>query len=966
MMNELTRLATKPLTRRRFLEGMGAAGAVATLASCGDAGKGVGTLFEDTSGRPAVPAIAGVVVAGASPHNCGGKACITKAYVENGVVKRFVTDERPDRNIIDGTGDDPQRRACVRCRAKKGFLYRADRLLKPLKQMGTRGDVNGFVEISWDQAFTEIAASLKDIAARPPWGAKSLYATYASGSSGSYPGTQHGRLLNLLGGSMSHRQDYSWPGYEHVTPFIMGGSTPDGSSRQDCFNAEQIILWSLNHGETIWGGNSMWYTQQAKEKGIPVISIESRVSMTSATVATQSIMLMPGTDAALVLAMMYHLLAEPSVDGTRAAGSFLDPVFIKKYVHGFYDEAAPSLYRTVLPGGSYAVPAGASLSAYVLGNETALVTAGLNAGTSIYPETIGYNYVDPADPLTGKRVPCYGQVPKTPEWAEGITGVPAATIRQLAESIATKKTTCWMGSGLQRHYEQEQGIWLISILQFITGNFGQAGRMFGFHTDRRATSSGSPSGQFSSVSKPASGTPSYGYDTGKLTSAANTWTGTRTTFPVFIWPDIAKNGGTGQSDWNDPQVRAAPPMKAILNFAGNILVNQTGDSNYMKRILSDRSKVEIIVVADHYMTASAAYADYVLPAATSFEKTSYLTGGWNAGELMTFMGKAHEPLGDAKEDFFIIEGIAEKAGVKAKFNDGRDGWTSAQYVKDAFDKGSISTKISWEEWTETGAYVPQAAGATVTISHERYLAAPATNPKTTPSGKVEAFCQAMVEDYCARGYDNIDPAADLVGGGALFHPAAYTASDKSATSTRGRFVYPIPMYIPLYEGLHADGSEPDPLGLEAKGYRCLLNTFHIMYRSHSTHANNAFMTELFKKDARGQPAFLDPRKRTGLATWDDGVYEPIWINPETARQLGVTHGDRVLVSNGRGKLYASAHVTQRARPRVVYLGQGAWHQPNSAGIDVGGCANTLTSARPSRIGCGMTLGNGTLVKIEKA
>jgi anaerobic dimethyl sulfoxide reductase subunit A len=395
-------------------------------------------------------------------------------------------------------------------------------------------------------------------------------------------------------------------------------------------------------------------------------------------------------------------------------------------------------------------------------------------------------------------------------------------------------------------------------------------------------------------------------------------------------------------------------MKAILNFGGNILVNQTGDANYMTGVVGDRANVPLIVVADHYMTASAAMADYVLPAATAWEKTSYATT-WNAGENTIFMGKAVEPLGQALEDFKIVEGIADKAGVKAKFNDGKDGWTSLQYVKEAFDKTTaLNSKITWDQWVADGIYSTTNPAASEVIAHQAFLQDPVKSPKNTPSGKFEAYCQAMFEDYSARGYGNVD------GAGA---PLAGPLQDGS---TAARFVYPIPMYIPLYEGLHADGSEPDPLRLKAKGYVNLLNTFHIQYRSHSTHNNNAFLNELYKKDARGQPAFLSPRTRTTRAVWDDGVYEPIWINPATAAEHGIATGNRVLVSNERGRLYASAVVTERARPRVLYLGQGAWHQLDAAGVDVGGCANTVTSARPSRIGCGMTLGNGTLVKVEKA
>jgi anaerobic dimethyl sulfoxide reductase subunit A len=176
------------------------------------------------------------------------------------------------------------------------------------------------------------------------------------------------------------------------------------------------------------------------------------------------------------------------------------------------------------------------------------------------------------------------------------------------------------------------------------------------------------------------------------------------------------------------------------------------------------------------------------------------------------------------------------------------------------------------------------------------------------------------------------------------------------------------MYIPLIEGRHADESaipHPDVLGLRSQGYKLMLATWHIQYRSHSTLNNNAFMNERFKKDAQGKPAFLNPRTRTSREVWDDGVYEECWINPATAGNAGIAEGDRVLISSARGKIYASAHITQRVSPLSVYIGQGSWRKMED-GVDVGGCGNTLTAARPTRICQGMTLAGGTLVKIQKA
>ncbi len=72
------------------------------------------------------------------------------------------------------------------------------------------------------------------------------------------------------------------------------------------------------------------------------------------------------------------------------------------------------------------------------------------------------------------------------------------------------------------------------------------------------------------------------------------------------------------------------------------------------------------------------------------------------------------------------------------------------------------------------------------------------------------------------------------------------------------------------------------------------------------------------------------------------------------------------ISNDRGAIYASAQFTETVPKNVIFIGQGGWHSLDKDGVDEGGCANTLTSLRPSRIAKFMTLANDCRVKIEKA
>ncbi len=64
--------------------------------------------------------------------------------------------------------------------------------------------------------------------------------------------------------------------------------------------------------------------------------------------------------------------------------------------------------------------------------------------------------------------------------------------------------------------------------------------------------------------------------------------------------------------------------------------------------------------------------------------------------------------------------------------------------------------------------------------------------------------------------------------------------------------------------------------------------------------------------------------------------------PNHASERKIKHGDIVDVFNERGRIRIVAKVTERIMPGVICVYQGAWYNPNEEGVDIGGCANTLT------------------------
>jgi len=94
----------------------------------------------------------------------------------------------------------------------------------------------------------------------------------------------------------------------------------------------------------------------------------------------------------------------------------------------------------------------------------------------------------------------------------------------------------------------------------------------------------------------------------------------------------------------------------------------------------------------------------------------------------------------------------------------------------------------------------------------------------------------------------------------------------------------------------------------------------------------------------------------------------LWIHPADAGARSIRYGDPVRIFNDRGEVQITANVTERIRPGVVALPQGVWYDPAEPGrpgsVDRGGCANVLTSDRPTPL-AGATAQHTCLVQVAR-
>lgn len=361
-------------------------------------------------------------------------------------------------------------------------------------------------------------------------------------------------------------------------------------------------------------------------------------------------------------------------------------------------------------------------------------------------------------------------VAKTPEWAEAITGVPAEAVRSLAIRYAEAKPAALIqGLGAQRHAYGEQSARGAILLACMTGNVGVSGGWAcgGAQMERH------PYPGFPQVENP------YGMK-----------------IPTYLWTEaIVRGHEMTELDGVTGGAQLDSDIKMMINLAGNCLINQHGDINRTAEILKDTSKCEFILCSDLFMTASAKFADILLPGVSMFE-TENITAPWIYGDFIGYNNKIIEPLYEGRFEYDWLAEVAEKLGLGEAFTEGRTGSEWLEHIYGELRK--IETELpEFEEFKRAGIYRYKNNPPVIAFEKERMD--PEKYPFPTPSGKVEIFSEKV---YRTEYRD--------------FFPA-------------------IPRYVEPPEGVS------DPL---RERYPLQLIGWHTKRRCHSVHDNNRALHKL--------------------------------------------------------------------------------------------------------------------------
>ncbi|TFH34788.1 MAG: dimethyl sulfoxide reductase subunit A, partial [Bacteroidia bacterium] len=589
---------------------------------------------------------------------CPSHNCGGKCLLKLHVSNGVITRIETDDRQNDDISD-PQLRACLRGRAYRKRQYHPDRLKYPLKRTGKRGE-GKFERITWDEAYDIMHSEISRIISE--YGNSAIHVPYGTGSytntNGRWPVS---RFMNMIGGSLGFYNSYSWACINIATPYMFG-TLESGNQRQDWMNSKYILMWGWNPAEMKDGTNSDYFIRRARENGTRVVCIDPRLSQSVVALADEWIPIRPGTDTAMMSAMAYVIINE----------GLTDYDFIKRCCSGFDASSMPAGYEDC-----------ESYTDYITGR------------------------------LDG--------IAKTPEWAEKITMVPAATIIRIAREYATLgPSVLYQGYGMQRRAYGEQVVRAGSTLAAITGNIGISG------------------GWASGLANQKGGAPFWTvFPEGENPIKAK--------IPVYLWTEAVIKG---KEFGPEHGIRGAESLdnniKMIWSVASNILINQHGNINRTRKIIEDESLLEFIVVQDNFMTPSAKFADLVLPACTQFE-TWGIEDGWKYGEEVFLTPQAVVPPFETKSDYLICAELAEKFGVYNSYTEGgrnEKDWVAwfvdEIYRKTRFPEMPVFRKF---EHSNAGVYVKPVGNPAVAFMDFRRD--PLKYPLNTPTGKVEIFSSRL-------------------------------------------------------------------------------------------------------------------------------------------------------------------------------------------------------------------------------
>ncbi|OGQ47950.1 MAG: hypothetical protein A3I09_01365 [Deltaproteobacteria bacterium RIFCSPLOWO2_02_FULL_47_10] len=457
---------------------------------------------------------------------------------------------------------------------------------------------------------------------------------------------------------------------------------------------------------------------------------------------------------------------------------------------------------------------------------------------------------------------------KTPEWAESITTVPAATIEKIAHDFATIKPSLadvWSGPG--QHYNAVQGGRAIACLNALVGSFDRPGTMI--MPDKKGNK------HFEVEAD----------ETSAKTLKMERFDG------VKSYPFGHKSGVYCESFARMAEGKGTYKPKIGIIVFQNPLMSVPGTKTIEKAL----KNLEFLVVNDIFLSETAQMADIVVPGTTYLERYD-LNTHWVTWPVLGLRQPVVAPLFGQPAEYEFVTELARRLDLKDK--EGKE-----QFLIGRISKKPVQDKKAWyEEYLSM-----ELKEGEPKITLEELKALPGATWVSKEGTKYEKYKSPIPDEKVKDAVLDENLIFSKKKDGTKDKQIGFLKDGKAVKG----FMTPsgkVEFYNAKFaEKKDADGNPVDSLPVYKPRtwqpdteYPFYLINWKEASHTHARTQNNAWLIEI-------------------------GPNNPLKMNAQTASKLGLKDGEMIWVESKYGKMKTVLKVTQGMHPEVVGSQHGFGH-----------------------------------------
>lgn len=649
--------ATTQMTRRSFLKMTGVAAGALGLAGASSMLTTDGWLSPASAHATVDEHIARTY----HQSHCGGMCSLACTVRDGRLVK-----VQPN-----GVGNPAFQTICLKGISEVSHIYGKGRVQTPLRRVGERGS-GQFEPISWDEAFDEIAEHIKSTQAAHGRDSIMVVATAEA---------DFGFLAPMLGaqtGGFDGIDVGTGNGLDPAMGFGAGYAMCAPEAR-DWQRSKLVLTVGSNYCESSLPNVFTFF--DAKDAGAHMVTVDPHYS-TTASKSDEWIPIEPGTDAALFLGMITHIIDNDLVDTDFMLQHSSMPFLVDAETGRLIRDHEPRMQDDEVE----------------TGEENPFFVIDARSGRAVpytecsSPRLSGSVSVKGRNAITVWDILLDNQKNYPIEWAAKITGIDAERIASLAEEYAEGPSSLALGwGGNDKMTNADIAGHAAAVLVAITGNVGKPGTGVGVYV-----------GQSYNSYAPVLGAWEMPED----------------------WVPAASEVSIYDMPYKENNCHAAI-------FCGDIvaqhLANMNETCDWVKTL-------DFVVSMDPYFTEGAKWSDYILPCTSRFEYDEPFGNVKTGYSQIVIQEKIIDPLFEARTDLWIQRELADRLGISGIPSSSVD---RCNAILSTSEEPWVSD-LTVEKIAENGAVWPVPDRETI-----REVVPDQVFP--TPSGRMELYYDSLVD-----------------------------------------------------------------------------------------------------------------------------------------------------------------------------------------------------------------------------